>query len=254
MTNNQKNQAGTMTDLSGRCVIITGGGTGIGAAIAGTLADAGCDVTIAGRRKEKLDEVIAASGSDRISAQATDVTDRDSVASLFESVISRTGRLDILINCAGINIPERATANVGGEDWDRVIAINATGAFNCLKAALPTMRKRGDGVIVNISSIAGKRAIPLGGVAYNASKFAMTALGTSVGEEEKENGIRVTNIYPGEVETPILENRPAPVSAERRSKMLQPDDVAAAVRMVCELPPRARVPELVIVPTVQTFI
>ena len=116
------------------------------------------------------------------------------------------------------------------------------------------MRKQGGGTIVNISSVAGKRAIPLGGVAYNASKFAMTALGTTVGEEEKEHGIRVTNIYPGEVETPILDARPVPVSVEHRAKILQPEDVASAVLLACTLPARARIPELVIVPTTQSFV
>ena len=116
------------------------------------------------------------------------------------------------------------------------------------------MREQKRGTIINIASVAGRRAIPLGGVAYNASKFAMTALGSTVGEEEKGNGIRVTNIHPGEVETPILDARPVPVSAEHRAKILQPDDLADAVLMVVKLPPRARVPELVIVPTTQTFV
>ncbi len=115
------------------------------------------------------------------------------------------------------------------EQWDQMMAINATGAYNCMHAVLPQMRERHDGLIMNISSIAGKRAANLGGIAYCASKFAMTALGTAVGLEEANNGIRVTNIYPGEVETPILEQRPEPVSQERRAAMLQPEDVAACV-------------------------
>ncbi len=163
------------------------------------------------------------------------------------------GRLDVLVNSAGTNTVTRAAAEVSLEEWERILKVNATGAFNCIQAVIPQMRAQAGGTIVNISSVAGRRAIPLGGVAYNASKFAMTALGTTVGEEEKDHGIRVTNIYPGEVETPILDARPVPVSAEHRARILQPGDVAQAVLLACTLPPRARIPELVIVPTIQSF-
>lgn len=144
-------------------------------------------------------------------------------------------------------------ADLTPEDWDRVMAINATGTFNCIRGVLPQMRERHDGVIINITSVAGMRTGLLGGVAYNASKFAASALGRTVGEEERDNGIRVTTIYPGEVETPILDDRPVPVSAEHRARILQPEDIAAAALMVACLPPRARVPELVITPTTQSF-
>ena len=115
------------------------------------------------------------------------------------------------------------------------------------------MRDRQDGVIINISSVAGLRAGTVGGVAYNASKFGMSALGITVAEEHREMGIRVTNVYPGEVETPILDNRPVPVSAEHRARILQPEDCADAVMMVVRLPARANVPELVIIPTTQSY-
>jgi NADP-dependent 3-hydroxy acid dehydrogenase YdfG len=118
---------------------------------------------------------------------------------------------------------------------------------------LPQMRERRDGLIVNISSISGKRAAAIGGVAYNASKFAMAALGISVANEEAANNIRITTIYPGEVDTPILEHRPQPVSAERRAKMLLPEDVADLVVAIAKLPARAHVPELIIKPTGQEY-
>ena len=135
-----------------------------------------------------------------------------------------------------------------------MLDINVSGAFHCSQVVLPQMRGRRDGIIINISSIAGLRSAPLGGVGYNASKFAMTALGIACGDEERVNGIRVTNIYPGEVETPILEHRPTPVTDEHRARILQPEDVAAAVLMVVQLPARARVSELTIIPTSQSFI
>jgi NADP-dependent 3-hydroxy acid dehydrogenase YdfG len=115
------------------------------------------------------------------------------------------------------------------------------------------MRERQDGVIINVSSIAGKRATMLGGVAYNAAKFAMAALGTSASLEVGGEGIRVTTIFPGEVDTPILLKRPVPVSAEHRAKILQPEDVADAALMVACLPARAHVPELIIKPTSQDY-
>jgi NADP-dependent 3-hydroxy acid dehydrogenase YdfG len=116
------------------------------------------------------------------------------------------------------------------------------------------MRARQQGTIIQISSIAGKRALELGGVAYCASKFAMTALGTVVGQEEAVHGIRVTNVYPGEVDTTLLDKRPVPLSAEHRSRILQPQDVADMVVAICSLPSRAHVPEIVIKPRLQTYV
>jgi len=161
--------------------------------------------------------------------------------------------LDILVNSAGINVSRRAMAELDPADWDRMMAINTTGSFNCIHAALPGMRARKSGLIINISSIAGKRAMKLGGVGYCASKFALTALGTTVGLEERANGIRVTNIYPGEVNTPILAQRPIPVPPEKLAQMLQPEDIAACVVTIAKLPPRALVPELIITPLYQEY-
>ena len=131
---------------------------------------------------------------------------------------------------------------------------NLDGAFYCIHAVLPAMLQRRDGVIINISSVAGKRASPLGGAAYAASKFGMSALGLCLAAEEKDSGIRVCNIYPGEVDTPILEHRPQPLNEEQRQKILQPEDVAAAVLFVATLPPRVSIPELVIKPTSQFYL
>jgi NADP-dependent 3-hydroxy acid dehydrogenase YdfG len=242
-------------DLKTKTALITGGGTGIGAAIAVALAREGCRTAICGRREDKLREAAGQfRGQPAILYRAADVADRQSVAELFAWAEKQLGRIDILVNAAGVNIVKRSMAELDPRDWDLLVAVNATGAYNCMRAALPQMRQRKDGLIINISSIAGKRTGPLGGVAYNASKFAMSALGMTVSAEEKDNGIRVTNIYPGEVDTPILEHRPVPVTAEHRARILQAEDVAAAALMVVHLPPRAHVPELIIKPTTQAYI
>lgn len=237
--------------LQGKTVLVTGGATGIGLAIARALAGAGCRVAIAGRREEKLRE--AAAGTSFL-FHTVDVACRDSVNALFAWGIQELGRIDILINAAGVNIRNRTMAAMRPEQWDEVMAANATGAYNCMYAALPQMRERRDGLIINISSVSGKRAYALGGVAYVASKFAMAGLSNAVANEDGKNGIRVTTIYPGEVNTPILENRPNPVSDEHRAAILQPEDFGDLIVTICSLPPRAHIPELILKPTFQEYV
>jgi NAD(P)-dependent dehydrogenase (short-subunit alcohol dehydrogenase family) len=240
--------------LSGKTALITGGGSGIGASVAWTLAEKGAHVVIVGRHVEKLKETAAQfKGQPPIEVYAADVADRASVNKLFAWVAEKIGPVHILVNAAGVNIKNRTMAEMRPEQWDQLLAVNATGAYNCMHAILPQMRERRDGVIVNISSTSGMRATKLGGVGYNASKFALTALSTAAANEEGPRGIRITAICPGEVDTPILENRATPPTAEHRSQMLQPADVAAAVLLVATLPPRAHIVEMVIKPTVQEY-
>ena len=241
-----------MEKLNGKNALVIGGGSGMGAAIAATLARAGTKVAIAGRSIQKLEE-IAASNADII-YKAADVSNRESLDALFSWSDHEFGVLDILINAAGINVPQRSMTELTTKDWDTIIKINLTGAYDCLRLALNRMRPKKDGLIVMINSVSGKRSNPLGGVAYNSSKFGMTALGSCVAEEERANGIRITNVFPGEVNTPILDKRSAPPSPEHRAGILQPEDVAKAVLMLTELPARAHVPELVIKPTNQSYI
>jgi NADP-dependent 3-hydroxy acid dehydrogenase YdfG len=243
-----------MARLDGKSVLITGGGSGIGLATARALLGAGARVAIAGRDEAKLSQAAQGlEGGDRLLVQPADVTDKAQVADLVRRVTDRFGRIDILVNNAGANVKNRAVKDLDPQTWDYLVRVNLDGVFYCTHAVLPQMRERKDGVIVNISSVAGKRANPLGGAAYSAAKFGVGALGLAVGVEEKDNNIRVTNIYPGEVDTPILVHRPQPVTAEHRARILQPEDVAAAVVFVCALPPRANVPELIIKPTGQVY-
>jgi NAD(P)-dependent dehydrogenase (short-subunit alcohol dehydrogenase family) len=244
-----------MTSLAGKRVLITGGATGIGWGIAEALAKLGCRVAIAGRREDKLREAIAAwTGEPQMLCHGVNVAERKSVQELFAWADKELGPIDILVCSAGMNIKNRTLGEMRPEQWDEVMAVNATGVYNCLYEVLPQMRARKDGLIFIVSSVSGKRAAPLGGVAYNASKFAVTGLGVSAWSEEGPNGIRITNIYPGEVDTPILEHRPQPVSDDRRATMLKPEDLGSLVAAIAQLPPHAHVPEVVIKPTNQSYI
>jgi NADP-dependent 3-hydroxy acid dehydrogenase YdfG len=245
-----------MGKLTGKIVLVTGGGSGIGAASAKLLMQEGARVAIAGRNQAKLDEVAEQLGHpvDLIPVTA-DVSHQRQVVMLVANVTQKLGGpVDILVNNAGTNLKERAFRELTPEAWDRLIRTNLDGAFYCIHAVMPSMIARQDGIIINVVSIAGKRATPLGGVAYAASKFGMAALGLGVGAEEKDSGLRVCNIYPGEVDTPILQFRPTPVTQEHLQRMLQPEDVAEVVRFVAIQPKHVSIPELVIKPAAQMYV
>jgi len=244
-----------MKSLEGKNVLVIGGGSGMGAATALLLCNNGAKVAVAGRTIESLQSTEALNQEEGyMFCKTADVANRQSLEELFAWFDDELGHLDILVNAAGINIPQREMSQLSGDDWDNVLKTNLTGAFDSLRLALDRMRSRRDGLIVMINSISGKRSNPLGGVAYNASKFGMTALGACVSEEERENGVRITNLFPGEVNTPILDKRPTPPPAEHRSKILQPEDIAQAILLLAQLPPRAHVPELIIKPTIQSYL
>ncbi|TVQ27950.1 MAG: SDR family oxidoreductase [Spirochaetaceae bacterium] len=240
-------------NLKNTHVLITGGGSGIGLGVALALAEGGAQVLLCGRRKDVLDEVVSANPGLSLRARTLDLTDRQAVDALFEELEREDRSPEIVVNSAGINISQRSMATMDPAEWDQVISVNLTGAYNVMHAALPSMRKRQSGLIVNISSVAGKRALPMAGVAYAASKFGVTALGTSVGLEEAKNGIRVSNIYPGEVATPLLDKRIEPVPQERRVRMVQPEDIGRIVRLMAELPASAHIPEIIIKPLYQEY-
>lgn len=246
-----------MTATKSPVAIITGGATGIGFGIAEALVQSGYQVAIGSRRKDVVEEAanqLQSLKKGQVIGLPLDVTDRASVAEFVQAVGKHYGEIDILVNGAGVNIKNRTIGEMRPEQWDQVVAINATGAYNMIHAILPQMRQRKSGTIINISSVTGKRALALGGVAYAASKFAMTALGTCVANEVGIEGVRVTNIYPGEVDTPILEQRPVPVSQEQRDLILRPSDVGQVVLSIVSLPSRVHIPELVIKPVHQGYV
>ena len=244
-----------MTRLTNKTALVTGGGSGIGLAVARAFLDEGARVAITGRQEVRLHraaESLPAAG--RLFFHAADVAQEDQVQELVRRIQETLGPIDLLINNAGLNVRERTVRDLTPDNWRLLMRTNLDSAYYCIHAVLPGMLQRRDGLIINISSIAGKRASPLGGAGYAASKFGMSALGLCLAAEEKDSGIRVCNIYPGEVDTPILERRPQPLTSEQRQKILQPEDVAAAVLFVATLPPRVSIPELIIKPTSQFYL
>jgi NADP-dependent 3-hydroxy acid dehydrogenase YdfG len=242
----------TMNDLAEKTVLVAGGGSGIGLGIARALAGEGCRVVISGRNPQKLEVAARCPGQSPLWHYPCDVASRDDVHRLIDWMIRELGRIEILVYSAGINVTRRRMDELDPGDWDRILAVNCTGLFNVLRAVLPDMRRRRDGLIIHISSIAGRRASTLAGPAYCAAKFGATALAAAVGLEERANGIRIINIYPGEADTPLLGQRPEPVPDERRQRMLHPEDIAACVVTIAKLPPHVMVPELVITPLYQS--
>jgi NADP-dependent 3-hydroxy acid dehydrogenase YdfG len=242
--------------LSGKVAWITGGGSGIGLAGAIELVKAGARVVISGRTEKTLRD-----GEKQLKmlgdAEGTllDVADKKAVAATAAGIEKRHGRIDILVASAGTNIGggRRNLKSMSVEGWDDVVAINLNGLFYCCYAVLPGMRARKDGLIINISSWAGRYPSVLTGPAYNATKRAVIALTESINMEECTNGIRATSILPGEVATPILEKRPVPPSMQERARMAQPEDLGRAILFVATMPARSCVNELVIAPTWNRF-
>ncbi len=243
-------------ELKGKVAWITGGGSGIGLAGAKELAAAGAHVVISGRTQRTNDSALAE--LKRIGSAEVlplEVSDQKAVAAVAADIEKRHGRIDILVTSAGINIsgPRRNLATMAVEGWDDVVAINLNGLFYCCHAVLSGMRRRKDGLIINISSWFGRYTNKLGGPAYNATKRAVISLTESINMEECANGIRATSILPGEVATPILEKRPVPPSAEERARMAQAEDFGKAILFVATMPARTCVNEMVIAPTWNRF-
>jgi len=227
--------------LSGRVALVTGGGTGIGAAIARAFAAAGARVVVAGRNSARLASVASAIAGEAIVA---DVGDETSVAALYARIDARTGGPDILVNNAGVTGPVARAADMDIAAWDETMAINVRGTLLCIKYAVPRMRARGGGSIINMSSLMGLRGTPMRS-AYTASKFAVLGITDAVSQEVGVDNIRVNALCPGAVNGELMQRVIASrVAAEGRSadeiaranytdkaslrRWVEPDEVAAA--------------------------
>ena len=240
-----------MRDLKGKVAWITGAGSGIGAATALALAGAGMRLVLSGRRQAELQQVAAqvqaAGGQARVAP--LDVAAGEAVQAVAQSIADDEGRLDMLVNSAGLNVRERNWKQLSRAGWDQVLRIDLDGTFYCCHAALPLLRRAGDGLIVNVSSWAGKHVSTLTGPAYSAAKFGVNAMTESLNIEECIHGVRATAVCPGEVATPILDKRPIPVSAEDKARMVQAQDCGELMLFLARMPGHVCINDLTISPT-----
>ena len=240
-----------MKSVAGKVVWVTGAGTGIGQAGALALAADGAELVLSGRRPAPLEETaarIAAAGG-RALVEPLNVADADAVRAAVARIADLHGRLDILVHSAGINVPNRTWAEVTDEAWERLVAIDLSGAFHCAHAVLPMMRAQRDGLIINVASWASRYVSYLSGPGYAAAKHGMLALSESLNIEEGRYGLRACALCPGEVATPLLAQRAIPVPAEAAARMIQCEDMGEVIRFVARMPERVCLNEILLSPT-----
>jgi len=224
-------------DLMGRVALVTGGGSGIGLAIARAFRARGMGVATCGRDRERLERAAEVLGEGALAIPA-DVSDEAQVEMLFGRVVEYFGGLDVLVSNAGVG-SWGPIEGVTAAEWDRVQGTNLRGAYLCARAAWPILKGRGGGYVVNIGSVASKEGFADGAV-YSASKFGLLGLSESLREEGIPFGIKVTAICPGYVATPMVENSRVPPE-----EMIQPEDIAATCLYLMALSPMVSVPEIV---------
>jgi len=233
--------------LTGQVAVVTGAGRGIGAAIARKLAGLGAVAVLCGRTPRSLNETanaIAAAG-DRAEVAECDVTTLASVEAAARRIHGQHLRVDILVNNAGIGGFGKPLHELEPADWDRVLDTNLRGVFYTIRAFAPAMIQARAGHIINISSIAGKNALP-NGAAYAASKWGLNGLSYSVAEELRAHNIRVAVICPGSTHTDL-----SPHEGKNSSRMLQPDDIAHVVALLVTQSPQSFASEIVLRPTMK---
>src|SRR5215207_7701802 len=230
--------------------VITGAGSGVGRETALALVKQGWRVAIIGRRADALAETAKLAGGDtsRVVVIPCDIGDVDAVRLMAERVLQEFGGVEVLVNAAGTNAPKRALEVLSLEDYRAMMDANLHGAYYCVQAFLPGMRARGSGTIVNVVSDAGKQASPKAGPAYVMSKFGMAGLTQSINAEERGRGVRACAIFPGDIDTPLLDKRPAPPDAAARAKMMLPEDIAECALLAINLPSRVVVEEMLVRP------
>ena len=227
--------------LAGKTIVVSGASSGIGLATAQRVHDLGAQVTALARRREAMEEGL---GDRDVDIRAVDVGDREAVEAALDH-----DALDALVLAAGTNVKDRLLSDLSPESWESMMRANLDGVYHCVRAALPALRKA-KGVVVIIGSVSGSWP-DISGPAYQATKAAVLAFarGATLEEYDAKTGVRFSLVAPGVVDTPILENRPKPVSAEDRAIALKSEDVAEVCAFLCALPPGVHVPELTVLPT-----
>jgi len=231
--------------LTGQVAVITGAGQGIGRAIALTLAELGAHTILCGRTRDTLEQTAVAirDAGGKTSAIECDVTDLRSVESMAVRVERTFGRLDVLVNNAGIAGPAGPLHQLAPDDWERIMNTNLRGVYYCIRSLAPIMIKARSGHIINISSLAGKNALA-NGAAYSTSKWGLNGLTYSVAEELRAHNVRVSVVCPGSVHTEF-----SPHLGKDAEKMLQAEDVAHVVAMLVTQAPQSFASEVLLRPT-----
>jgi 3-oxoacyl-[acyl-carrier protein] reductase len=234
-----------ISELAQQVAVITGAGRGIGAAIARKLASMGAISVLCGRTRGPLESIAAsvAQAGGRAEVVPCDVTDLGSVEAASQRVEQTFGRLNILVNNAGIGSFSTPLHTLTPETWDQILNTNLRGVYYCIRSFAPLIIRGGSGHIVNVSSLAGKNALP-NGAAYAASKWGLNGLSYSVAEELRGQGVRVSVVCPGSVNTEL-----SPHEGKNMAKMLQPDDVAHVVAMLVTQAPQSFASEVLLRPT-----
>lgn len=233
-----------------KTAVVTGAGSGVGQATALKLVEQGWRVAILGRRPEALQETVKLAGArgDQLLVCPCDIGQHAQVAAVAQKVLAAFGEVEVVVNAAGTNAPNRALAVLSLEDYHAMMDANLNGAYYCAQAFLPQMRARRSGTIINVVSEAGKQASPKAGPAYVMSKFGMAGLTQAINAEERPNGIRACSIFPGDIDTPLLNKRPVVPDAAARARMMKAEDVADCVLFCINLPARAVAEEILLRP------
>ena len=237
--------------LKNKVCLITGGGSGIGRATANKMAKEGARIIVVGRTQTKIDETVSSikKNGGYASGYATDVSDQALVDDLVSSVIQEHSKIDLLLNNAGHSSKHRRLTTTTATEIQSVIDSNLIGTIYCSQAVVPYMISAEEGTIINVASIAGLSPSNLGGMIYSAVKAAVINFTGFLNDDLKNTGIRASVMIPGEVDTPILDNRPIPPDENARAKMVTAEDTAEAISMIARLPLRTNIPELQIRPT-----
>jgi NADP-dependent 3-hydroxy acid dehydrogenase YdfG len=238
-------------DIKDKVAWVTGAGTGIGEAAAVALANAGAIVVLTGRRQAPLEEVAAKISKDggKVLVKPVDLTQSSAVKTAAAEIKTELGRIDMLVNNAGVNLPNRSWERLDADGIDALIQGNLASAIYCAHAVLPIMREQGDGQLIHTSSMAGRFISPVPGPIYSAAKHGVVAMSHSINLEECENGIRSSVVCPGEVATPIMEKRDPPEPPEALARMVQPSDMGAVILFLASQPSHVCINEILVTPT-----
>lgn len=240
-----------MQSIDGKIAWVTGAGTGIGRAGAVALAKAGVTVYLSGRRVPQLEAVAAriADAGGKAVVAPLDIVDGEGCYAAAERIVAEQGRLDMVVNSAGLNRPIRRWRDIDQANFHIVVDVDLKGAFNVCHAALRQMRKQRDGLIINVSSMASQgRSGGVSGFPYAAAKHGLNVMNESINDEHAHMGIRACALCPGEVATEILDLRPNPPSPEERARMVQEEDVGETILFIARMPPHVCLNEIHISP------